>query len=157
MFALPGLKLGWMAVSGEKHRVREAMRALELISDTFLPVNEIAQAATPALFERGQSFLQSYAGEIRKRWSVAEQALSGTSRLSFMKPDGGVYVTTSLHELSEESAAEAILLRSHRLVHPGYLYDIRPDHLILSFAREPEDLQEGLRRIVNTLEELTEG
>ena len=154
MFALPGLKLGWMAVSGEEQLVREAMRALELISDTFLPVNEVAQAATPALFERGQSFLQFYVGEIRKRWSVAQQALAGSSRLSFMAPDGGLYVTARLHELSEESAAEAILRRNQRLVHPGYLYDIRPDHLILSFAREPEELQDGLSRIVATLEEI---
>jgi alanine-synthesizing transaminase len=154
MFALPGLKLGWMAISGEKHRVREAMRALELISDTFLSVNEIAQAATPALFERGQTFLQSYVGEIRKRWSVAQQVLSRASRLSFTEPDGGLYVTLRLHELSEESAAEVVLRRNHILVHPGYLYDIRPDHLILSFAREPEALQDGLSQIVTTLEEL---
>ena len=154
MFALPGLKLGWMAVSGEKHRVREAMRALELISDTFLPVNEIVQAATPALFERGQTFLKFYVGEIRKRWSVAQQVLSRASRLSFTEPDGGLYVTLRLHELSEEIAAEVVLRRNHILVHPGYLYDIRPDHLILSFAREPEVLQDGLSQIVTTLEEL---
>ena len=53
MFALPGLKLGWMAVSGQVDQVKDAIRSLELISDTFLPVNEIVQAAVPAIFDRG--------------------------------------------------------------------------------------------------------
>src|SRR5205807_9595097 len=43
LFALPGMKIGWMAISGDKDLVRKSVAALELISDTFLPVNEIAQ------------------------------------------------------------------------------------------------------------------
>src|SRR5262249_41294856 len=39
MFALPGMKLGWMAVSGDDALVKKSVSALELISDTFLPVN----------------------------------------------------------------------------------------------------------------------
>src|SRR6266516_2457596 len=41
MFALPGIKIGWMIVSGSDALVRKALPALELVSDTFLPVNEI--------------------------------------------------------------------------------------------------------------------
>lgn len=76
MFALPGIKFGWMAVSGEQEKVRRAMRALELISDTFLPVNEIVQAAAPDIFEQGRDFLDSYAGEIRRRWGSRASSLS---------------------------------------------------------------------------------
>src|SRR5204863_7569379 len=35
MFALPGIKLGWMAVSGDESLVRKSLSALEMISDTF--------------------------------------------------------------------------------------------------------------------------
>src|SRR5262245_3989368 len=38
MFALPGIKVGWMAVSGEESLVKKSLAALDLISDTFLPV-----------------------------------------------------------------------------------------------------------------------
>src|SRR5438132_221547 len=61
MFALPGIKIGWMAVTGEQSLVRKAVSALELISDTFLPVNEIAQFAVPEIFRQGQDFLKRYA------------------------------------------------------------------------------------------------
>ena len=56
MFALPGVKFGWMAVSGDSDRVRQALRSLELISDTFLPVNEIIQAAAPEIFKHGREY-----------------------------------------------------------------------------------------------------
>src|SRR6185295_18345947 len=49
MFALPGIKLGWMAVSGDPTLVKKSMAALEMISDTFLPVNEIVQFAVPEI------------------------------------------------------------------------------------------------------------
>ncbi len=49
MLALPGLKIGWMAVSGDPSLVKKTMHALDMISDTFLPVNETAQFAVPAL------------------------------------------------------------------------------------------------------------
>ena len=42
------------------------MAALELISDTFLPVNEIAQFAVPEIFRRGQGFLAQYKNWVSK-------------------------------------------------------------------------------------------
>src|SRR5881409_1766067 len=60
MFALPGMKIGWIAVTGDPGLVRKSMAALDLISDTFLPVNEIAQFAVPEVFTRGQDFLDRY-------------------------------------------------------------------------------------------------
>src|SRR6266581_4195230 len=60
MFALPGMKIGWMAASGDEALVKKSMAALALISDTFLPVNEIAQFAVPEIFRRGAQFLNEY-------------------------------------------------------------------------------------------------
>src|SRR5438876_1179847 len=41
MFALPGMKIGWMAVTGDAGLVRKSMARLDLISVRLLPVNEI--------------------------------------------------------------------------------------------------------------------
>src|SRR5262249_40138855 len=60
MFALPGMKLGWIGISGDEHLVEKSLGALELISDTFLPVNEVVQFAVPGVFSGGQAFLSSY-------------------------------------------------------------------------------------------------
>jgi alanine-synthesizing transaminase len=150
MFALPGVKFGWMAVSGEQEKVRRAMRALELISDTFLPVNEIVQAAAPDIFEQGQDFLDSYAGEIRRRWWVARELIEQAAHCSCCFPGGGFYAALKLDQ-DEEAAAKAVLQRAHLLVHPGYFYDIEPHHLVLSFVLEPQLMREVFSRLFHVL------
>src|SRR5205814_6440870 len=37
MFAVPGMKIGWIGLSGDADLVGKTLTALELISDTFLP------------------------------------------------------------------------------------------------------------------------
>ncbi len=154
MFALPGIKLGWMAVTGQRDKARRALRALELISDTFLPVNEMAQAAAPEIFREGQDFLASYAREIRERWTCADSVLQGSTKCSCVKPAGGFYVTLSLRGLDEEKAAEALLRDGGLLVHPGFFYDMAPAHLVLSFVQKPDVLHDVLPRMLRILESL---
>jgi aspartate/methionine/tyrosine aminotransferase len=143
MFALPGVKFGWMAVSGEPVRVREALRSLELISDTFLPVNEIIQASAPEIFEHGQSIKLEFAKRIRECWKLAENALASNRHIHYINPGGGFYVTLRLENLDEEQAAEAIL-REDLLWCIRLFYDIAPNHLILSFVQKPETIEIAL-------------
>lgn len=154
MFALPGLKFGWMAVSGESERVRQAMRSLELISDTFLPVNEIIQAAAPEIFRHGSNVAAGFAERIRECWNLAESALLRGSRFRYARPDGGFHVTLRLEGLDEEHAAESIMRENGLLVHPGYFYDMAPHHLVLSFVQTPELIQKAFPELVKTLEEM---
>jgi alanine-synthesizing transaminase len=154
MFALPGMKFGWMAVSGDAERVQKAMRALELMSDTFLPVNEIVQSAAPEILQEGKAFLEAYRASMRRRWEILQSELERSEALRFRPPDGGFYVTLKLKDLDEERAAEAILSENLALVHPGYFYDMDPHHLVLSFVLRPEILREMLPRLVGTLDQL---
>lgn len=154
MHALPGMKFGWMAISGDRDRVRQAMHSLELISDTFLPVNEIVQAAAPEIIRQGKTIRAGFARKIGECWSVAEKSLASVDCCSYSAPAGGFYVTLALQGLDEEKAAETILKNNHILLHPGYFYDIEPDHLVLSFVRKPEILRVALSALTKTLSEL---
>jgi alanine-synthesizing transaminase len=143
LFAQPGMKIGWMAVSGEKDLVGKSMAALDLISDTFLPVNEIAQFAVPEIFRRGQDFLAHY-----KAWvsQCRAAALDGLEGISFVPPQGSFYFTIPISH--DEEQAAATLLEKHRiLVHPGYFYDIRPDHLVMTFIDDPGSLRTHFTKI----------
>jgi alanine-synthesizing transaminase len=152
MFALPGLKLGWMAFSGYPDRIQQALKAAELMSDTFLPVNEIVQAAVPDLIQEGQGFLQSYSRKIRMRWQLVEDLLSRCSACTWIKPGGGFYVTLQIKDLDEERIAEAALREDYLLVHPGYFYDMSPNHLVLSFVQDPDCTREALPRLLRRLQ-----
>jgi alanine-synthesizing transaminase len=151
MFALPGMKLGWMVISGAEPLVKQALRSLEIISDTFLPVSEIAQAAAPRIFTDGKDFLQSYVREIRARRHDTSEQLMTCHRCSFSPPQGGFYLTLRLRDLSEDRAAEALLRNGHLLTHPGYFYDMDPHHLVLSFVQSPEISRAALARLAAIL------
>ena len=157
MFALPGLKFGWMAVSGESDKVRQALRALELISDTFLPVNEIIQAAAPDIFKYGQNMTTEFARRIRECWKSTEDILAGGRCFRYVRPDGGFCVTLKLEDLDEEQVAELILKQNHLLVHPGHYYDMDPHHLILSFVQTPEIIRDTFPKLVKTVETMIPG
>ncbi|MBI3805779.1 MAG: pyridoxal phosphate-dependent aminotransferase [Nitrospirae bacterium] len=149
MFALPGMKIGWMAVTGRAPEVEKAMMALETISDTFLPVNEAAQFAIPAIFEGGKTFSAEYQAAIAERAQRAVRILSPSRRLSLIPPEGGFYATLRLNNSNadEEEIALELLRRERILVHPGYFYDLDPAHLILSFVSAPPLLEEALNRL----------
>ena len=143
MFALPGMKIGWIGVSGDEHLVHRSMSALELISDTFLPVNETAQFAVPQLFSQGQTFLANYRQWITECRNAAVDSLAGCE---FAAPAGGFYITLRLR-LDEEQAAMQLLRDSQILVHPGYFYDIAPDHLVMTFIQSPQNVRRAFTRI----------
>ncbi len=156
MFALPGMKLGWMAVSGDRDRVRRAMRSLELISDTFLPVNEIIQASAPDIFRHGKAVKMEFAQRIRTCWDITESFLRSFRHCAYTRPEGGFYVTLRLEQMNEERVAEAILRRNHCLVHPGYFYDMHPDHLVLSFVQKPEAACLTIPGLLQTIQAIAE-
>ena len=137
MFALPGMKIGWIAVSGDEHLVQRSLSALELISDTFLPVNETAQFAVPQIFARGRQFLENYRRAIADCRNIAVECLSGCG---VVPPAGGFYVTLR-HSADEEQAAMKLLRDDRILVHPGYFYDIEPEHLVMTFIHDPVNLR----------------
>ena len=146
MFALPGMKIGWIGVSGDGHLVDRTLSALELISDTFLPVSEAAQFAVPQIFARGQQFLDRYRQWIVGCRNVALECLAGCE---VVPPAGGFYVTARL-STDEDHAALQLLRHNGILVHPGYFYDIAPDHLVMTFIQEHHDL----RRAYSTIAQL---
>jgi alanine-synthesizing transaminase len=143
MFALPGIKLGWMAVSGDPALVQRSLSALEMMSDTLLPVNEIVQFSVPELFSHGNGFQKNYVEWVRQCF---DKAMAGLADVDFVRPRGGFYVTLPVFEDEEEAATN--LLRDHGiLTHPGYYYDIEPNHLVSTFIHDPVSLTKSFRRI----------
>jgi alanine-synthesizing transaminase len=147
MMALPGMKLGWMAVNGESKLVNQAMHALDLMSDTFLPVNETAQYALPLLFRRGKPFMQTFQKVVQKRCTETLRALSRSSNLDFLAPEGGFYLTLRLKDDRDEESIALQLLREGILVHPGYFYDLEGSHLVISFMTQSATGKKALSRI----------
>ncbi len=147
MFALPGLKLGWVVVSGQEPWVRKSLDALELISDTFLPVNDVAQHAVVGIFADQDEFRAVHRQWILRCHGIADRILSECPAVRFTSPRGGFYLTLNVGEadVDEEALCIELLKDAGLLVHPGYFYDMVPAHLVLTFILQHEQLGRSLR------------
>src|SRR5207247_5445037 len=90
MFALPDLKLGWIALNAPAAE-RYAER-LELLNDTFLGANALIQAMLPAIFAEGMAFVAEMRARVRGNLDLALARLARAPRIRVQPPDGGYYL-----------------------------------------------------------------
>lgn len=149
MLALPGIKLGWIGVNGETAVVEKAMRTLEMMSDTFLPVNELVQFAVPMLLREAGDFMGSYRSRVAACRDCAVKVLSGAGNLSLVPPAGGFYASLRWTgpERDEEQLLIDLLKEGGILAHPGYFYDMPGTHLVLTFVEELEVLSGAMNKL----------
>ena len=154
---LPQLKLSWVIVSGPASVRDEALRRLDVISDLFLTVNTPVQTALPVLLAQAPRISAAINDRITANRSRAERLCSGT-RVTACRADGGWSLILRLPESeTDESWALEFLNRTGVYVHPGHLFDIPSGSFaVLSLLLQPDLFDEGLRRIVATVEEREE-
>lgn len=149
LFALPDLKLGWVALNGPAQRF--AAR-LELLNDTFLGANSLSQHLLPALFAQGMPFVETMAARVRANLDTALAQLAAHPRLIARPPDGGYYLFPAVRNWPDEEALALHLLDHGVLAHPGYFYGELPGtHLMISALTEPTSFAEGLARLAAAL------
>jgi alanine-synthesizing transaminase len=150
MLALPGMKLGWIGVSGEAALVQKAMRTLEMMSDTFLPVNELVQFAVPALLGAARPFMDNYRNTVTSCRELAMKALSQARNLSLVPPVGGFYaaVRWTGPDRDEEQLLIDLLTEYRMLAHPGYFYEMPGTHLVITFLERLEVLARAVDKLV---------
>jgi aspartate/methionine/tyrosine aminotransferase len=153
LFALPDLKLGWIALSGPA--TQEYGDRLELLNDTFLGANSLTQAMLPDLFAGGMQFVAEMRERIGSNIALTLDRLSQSQRFRAQAPDGGYYVFPEVTGWSDEEALVLHLLDRGVLAHPGYFYGYeRGTHLMISCLTEPSQLAEGVERLIAAVEDV---
>ena len=149
LFALPDLKLGWIALSPA---ARPWADRLELLNDTFLSGNALTQHMLPHLFDAGWEFVQHMRQHVHANLGRAMSRLSSCPHLACHPPDGGYYLFPAVEGWEDEEALVLHCLHHGVLVHPGYFYSYEQGtHIMLSCLTAREQLEEGLTRLVRAL------
>ena len=147
LFALPDLKLGWMALSGSAS-TRYGER-LALLNDTFLGANSLTQFMLPALFQQGWGFVEGMRARVRGNFDLALRMLARHPRMRAQAPDGGYNLLIDVLGETDEEALVLHLLERGVLVHPGYFFDFPHEaFLVVSLLPEPGVFFEGARRML---------
>jgi aspartate/methionine/tyrosine aminotransferase len=151
MFALPALKLGWIAATGQKDAlVAPAVDRLETIADTFLSVHIPVQKALPEIFAKGRPFVDGYVAEVGRRRKTAIDLLKTSKRIRFVEPVGGFYLMARIEtDMPEEDFVVALMKETGVFVHPGYFFDYeRGVNAVISYLVEPKKLTSGLEAMI---------
>lgn len=150
MFALPDLKLGWIALNDAAHD--QFGERLEVLNDTFLSANTLTQTMLPAIFERGRAFTAAMHDRVRQSLDMAISLLSACDMVRVHPPDGGYYLFPEIVGWNDEDALTLYLLNHGVLVHPGYFYGYEQGaHIVISCLVEPSQLRVGIERLLAAL------
>lgn len=136
---LPGVKLGWLVVEGgTDSEVDQLMNALEYVSDSFLPVNDLAQAITPALLS-GDAMDEAGRLQDMQRESLAWR-LEHTSGWRTDVPESGPYLCIPLQgeHVEDDVVVSQLLMGYGALFHPGNLYGFEEPYMIATVYNHAE-------------------
>lgn len=151
MFALPDLKLGWIAMSGDAPAIFG--ERLEVLNDTFLGANALTQSMLPHLFSQGMPFVSTMRDYVRSNIALALAKLEPCRTLEVRPPEGGYYLFPSVAGWDDEEDLVVHLIRQGVLVHPGFFFGYEHGtHLMISCLTQPDKLAEGLDLLVAALD-----
>lgn len=148
--ALPQLKLSWIAVSGDAQKIERALGQLDLITDTYLSTNEIAQRALPSLFEIAKERRRMTFERLQQNRRTALVLEEQAPEVSVLPVHGGWYQVLRLPAVASEEQWVLSLLERGVLVQPGWFYDF-PDEpfIVVSLLTPPDIFAEGLRHVAS--------
>ena len=153
MFALPDMKLGWIALN-DKAFARYGER-LEILNDTFLSASSSIQHMLPTIFREGWLFVQEMKNQLRDNIDYLCRELNSIPGLRAATPQGGYYLLVSYDfDLDEEDLCVR-LIDAGVLMHPGYMFgNLGANYLVISALVQREKLAAGLKIIRETTRQL---
>lgn len=147
---LPGLKLGWMVLTGPDAPVAAALERLELICDTYLSVATPVQVALDDLFQHGRDLTRQIADRVRQNHAGLTRIVADHPAASLLPVEGGWYAVIRVPAtVSEERLVLDLLEDLNVLVHPGYFFDFPTEaFLVISLLPTPSRFEPAVRGVL---------
>ena len=150
---LPQLKLSWCIAGGPMDERASALRALELIADSYLSVGTPVQVAAPQLLRDGAPVRTAIQARIRQNLAALRAATARYPACETLTVEGGWSAVIRVPSTrSEEDLVLDLLRRERVLVHPGYFFDFaREAYVVVSLLPDPAVFEEASARLLQFL------
>ena len=157
-FSMTGWRVGYAA--GPKEII-DAM--IKINSQSISNVNSIAQKAAVAALTKPKDFLEEWLEAFDERRRYMVETLNQIPGVSCLMPRGAFYAFPNVKELlklgnfkDDWELAEFLLEKAKIAVVPGSAFGY-PGYLRLSYATSMENIEEGLKRFKEAVEERLNG
>ena len=150
---LPQVKLAWIALSGSSIKVREAIKRLEYIADTYLSVGSQVQLSVPHILKNVSPIQKAILARIQENQAALQQITSAFPAVATLRPEGGWYGNLKLPALQSSEEWALDFLREGRVyTHPGLFFGFSQEsHCILSLIVPPEKFRQGIKQILQVV------
>ena len=147
-FAMTGWRMGWLL---HPTSLENAFEVSAQTNNTGAP-NFLQYGALAALSPQGDEFRGQLLARCARGRAVVQGFLERQNRIRWLKPDGAFYGFLQIDGLTDSMAFAEMLALKHRVgVSPGSSFGLgnpRDEAYIrICFARDADNLAEGLRRI----------
>jgi len=154
-YRLAGFRSGWMVVSGAKHRARDFIEGLDILTSMRLCANVPAQYAIQTALGGYQSIndLVLPGGRLREQRDRAYELLTAIPGVSCVKPRGAIYMFPRLSPesyqiLDDEQLVFDLLTQERMLLVQGTAFNWpHPDHLRVVFLPRVPDVEDAIGRL----------
>ena len=147
--ALPQMKAAWIAAFGPLEQLKAASGRLEVIADTFLPMNAPIQCAIPSWIAGRHGLQSQIADRVGGNLRQLDLILAGQSLVSRLQVEAGWYAVLRVPAIIPGEELAVRLVREHGVsVHPGYFFGFAGDGwLVASLLTPPEEFGAGIMAI----------
>jgi len=151
--ALPGAKLGWMAVAGDRAVAAEAMTRIAFVADQYLSASTSSQLLATEVIGELDDFHAAVEGRTRENLAELRRRFQTLDACEVYPAEAGWYaVIRTPNVLDPATFALELVERRDLLVQPGFLYDFRPGHFVVSLLPEAGEFRRGSERLATALE-----
>lgn len=150
-----GYRAGWLILSGAKHRARDFIEGLNILSSMRLCANVMAQLAIQTALGGYQSIndLVAPGGRLYEQRDVAYNALTSIPGVTCVKPKGAMYLFPRLDPkryplLDDERMVFDLLRQQQILLVQGSAFNMSDkQHLRIVFLPRVDELAEAIGKI----------
>ena len=151
-YRLAGFRSGWLIISGAKHRAKDYIEGLDILSSMRLCANVPAQHAIQTCLGGYQSIndLVLPGGRLMEQRDIAYELLNQIPGVSCTKPKGAIYLFPKLDTkrypiVNDENMVLDFLQQEKILLVQGSAFNWpSPDHVRVVFLPRKEDLQHAI-------------
>jgi alanine-synthesizing transaminase len=156
---LPQLKLGWIAISGNREQVISARANLETLVDFYLCVSAPVQVGASQMLSRRADIQRQINARINGNFRFLKARVQPTRNLQVLIREGGWYGVLAIDDsVADDQRALELLERDNTLIHPGFFYDFfREGFVVLSLLPEQGRFRMGIDRLIRRYGEVAVG
>ncbi len=159
-----GFRSGWMVLSGPKHRARDYIEGLDMLSNMRLCANVPAQNAIQTALGGYQSINELIVpgGRLYDQRELAFNKLNAIPGVSCVKPQGALYLFPKLDPTiypveNDEKFALDLLTQQKILIVQGSGFNLTDtQHFRIVFLPREDELEEAIDRLAKFLKEYRE-